>query len=716
MTIQKGFDRKLVVFLSLLCLLLSACQPKQPASETPAQTTEAAVPEIALADSVLIRITMRSTSDWAVLSLVSGAAWQDVNVLSADEGATVAAFRDEQLFLEQPIERAEAGERVEMVVEAGIKARGGGDPGIFKIERGNLGSAHLEFSRQAGEKWVVIETIDWGEITGDGTNAHTFELSARDLFAQVMSAPASSHAEAGEGLMPQGTDGYPWWDDTVFYEISVRSFYDSNGDGIGDFNGIAQKLDYLNDGDPQANDDLGITGIWMRPINPSSQIHGYCVTDYYGVNPDFGTLDDFKNLLAEAHKRGIRVITDLVLNHSSNEHPWFIAAQDPASPYHDWYIWSDTDPGYPGSWGQKVWFPLNGVYYYSTFHSTQPDLNYRNPAVTAEMENVMRFWLEDIGIDGFRLDAAKHIIEDGTVQANSDSTHQWYKNLRPIYKQFNPDSMLIPELWEPPDIAAKYLQGDELDTTFDFYLAFAALQSIKDGDATAVTDHTRLSYDLQLSSRVAPFLTSYDFDRLMTQFNGNANKVKVAFSMVLTLPGTPFVYYGEEIGQQGKSYEDARLPMQWSADANAGFSSTTPWTPLGPGWQTYNVANELNDPDSILSHVRSLIQIRAQHKALRIGQMSVLTTGSKSLYGILSTNEDEAVLVLVNITGASVGNYGLSVEGSGLPDGSYAPTAIMGQGEFAQIIIEGGGFQNYLPTVEVPPYSTYILQLRQVVP
>jgi alpha-amylase len=166
--------------------------------------------------------------------------------------------------------------------------------------------------------------------------------------------------------MPQGTDGYSWWNDTVFYEIFVRSFYDSNGDGIGDFNGITAKLDYLNDGNPETTTDLGVTGIWLMPINPSPSYHGYDVTDYYAVNPDYGTMEDFQNLLDEAHARGIRVIMDLVLNHTSSKHPWFTSSWDPASPTHDWYIWSDTKPAYNGPWGQKVWYPSHGQYYYAT--------------------------------------------------------------------------------------------------------------------------------------------------------------------------------------------------------------------------------------------------------------------------------------------------------------------------------------------------------------
>ncbi|KAF0190619.1 MAG: alpha amylase, partial [Bacteroidetes bacterium] len=309
--------------------------------------------------------------------------------------------------------------------------------------------------------------------------------------------------------MPTGSDGYPWWNDSVFYEIFVRSFYDSDGDGIGDFNGITQKLDYLNDGISDTTTDLGITGIWLMPINPTPSYHGYSVMDYYAVNPEFGSMEDFKTMLNEAHARGIRVIIDLVLNHTSVDHPWFQAATDPSSPYHDWYIWSDTDPGYKGSWGQQVWFPSNGKYFYSTFSAGMPDLNYNNPDVTAEMQNVVRFWLEEVGIDGFRFDASKHLIEEGSIQANSVSTHTWYENFRPFYKQINPEAMIVCEVWDETAITAEYIQGDELDLSFEFYLAGKIIQAINESDANLINEQISYSYQLIPPLQFATFLSNH---------------------------------------------------------------------------------------------------------------------------------------------------------------------------------------------------------------
>ena len=209
--------------------------------------------------------------------------------------------------------------------------------------------------------------------------------------------------------------GTNWWNEAVFYEIFVRSFKDSNGDGIGDFQGIIQQLDYLNDGDPNTTDDLGINAIWLMPIFPSPSYHGYDVTNYQDVNPDYGTLEDFQQLLEECHARGIRVIIDFVINHTSDKHPWFQAALDPASPYHEYYVWSETKPQGLGPLGQESWFKApNGKYYYAVFWSGMPDLNYNNPKVTEEIYAATQFWLEE-GVDGFRVDAARYLFEEGEV-------------------------------------------------------------------------------------------------------------------------------------------------------------------------------------------------------------------------------------------------------------------------------------------------------------
>ena len=515
--------------------------------------------------------------------------------------------------------------------------------------------------------------------------------------------------------IPQGTDGLPWWNDSVFYEIFVRSFYDSNGDGNGDLNGITQKLDYLNDGDPNTQDDLGITGIWLMPIHNSPSYHGYNAIDHYEVNPDYGTLDDLKNLVNEAHVRNMRVILDLVLDITSSENPWFVSGINPASPYHNWYIWSDVDPGYLGSWGQQVWFPLNGKYFYSAFSAYSPDLNYLNPDVRAEAFNIAKYWLEETGIDGFRLDAAKHLIEEGTNQVNTDSTHQFWKEFRVWYKSINPQAMTVGEIWEDTPIMADYLQGDEFDLSFEFYLAELTIQAINAGNVQQINERLQMAYDLIPNQQFAVFLTNHDQERVMSRFFDNDEKVKAAASIMLTSPGTPFVYYGEEIGMQGDQiHEWSRRPMQWSGELNSGFSTATPWEPLGPAWYDYNVAEETGDPDSLLSHYRNLIRIRNEHAALRVGALSVVDATNPGLYSILRVSQNEAVLVLVNITSEPISDFFLAKSNSALQQGLYSAAVIMGDGQFEAININAiGGFFHHVDGPEIPPYGTVILQLHR---
>ncbi|MFN8447873.1 MAG: alpha-amylase family glycosyl hydrolase [Anaerolineae bacterium] len=277
----------------------------------------------------------------------------------------------------------------------------------------------------------------------------------------------------------------PWWNDRVFYEIFVRSFYDSDGDGIGDLQGIIQKLDYLNDGDPTTTTDLGVTGLWLMPVAESPSYHGYDVTDYLMVEPDYGTDDDFKALIAAAHQRGIAVIVDLVVNHTSREHPWFQASAAGNPHYADWYVWDDLCPTYRGPWGEQVWIPLDDRCYYAIFWEGMPDLNYTNPAVTSAMDNVARYWLEDMGVDGFRIDALQHIIEDGQNQANTDATHEWANAFHQYIDLVNPDALSVGEIDATSYLAAPYVP-DGADLVFAFDLADAMLQSANQGNNSAV--------------------------------------------------------------------------------------------------------------------------------------------------------------------------------------------------------------------------------------
>lgn len=555
----------------------------------------------------------------------------------------------------------------------------------------------------------------YGSLTATAVQTLTAPVeTATPITAEV--APVAYPVEPVIGL-PQGTDGYPWWNDSVFYEIFVRSFFDSDGDGVGDLKGIIEKLDYLNDGDPETTTDLGITGIWLMPIFPSPSYHGYDVTDYYDINPEYGTLDDFKNLLDAAHARGIRVIIDLVINHTSSQHPWFLQASDPSSPYHDWYIWSDTDPGYTGSWGQQVWYPSHGDYYYSSFTSSMPDLNYTNPDVTAQMEDVVQFWLEDVGVDGFRMDAAKHLIEEGTVQANSDSTHAWWKDFRTFYKQVSPNALVIGEVWEDTSVTAMYLQGDELDLSFEFSLADAMISAANGSWSEGVNNQMERSYSRIPDMQYAVFLANHDQDRVFNQLDENDEKMTLAASLLLTSPGVPFVYYGEEIGMQGDQiHERIRRPMQWVGDtASAGFTTGMPWQALGSGWKLYNVQDEAANPDSIFTLYRTLINLRNQHAALRVGDLTILTTTNEAVYSCLRVSDNEAVLVIINLSGQPVDEVWLAKSESSLQEGTYQLVPILGEGIFEPIEINGqGGLFHLVGEPQIPAYGVIILQLQGV--
>ncbi len=493
----------------------------------------------------------------------------------------------------------------------------------------------------------------------------------------------------------------PWWRDAVFYEIFVRSFYDTNGDGIGDFNGVAAKLDYLQ--------DLGITGIWLMPINPSPSYHGYDVTNYYNVNPQYGTMDDFKHVLNEAHKRGIHVIIDLVLNHTSSQHPFFVDANNsPDSKYRDWYVWSDADPG-------NNWHPGKAGYYYGLFCDCMPDLNYRNPEVTAQMENVVRFWLKDVGVDGFRVDAAKHLIEDGKQTENTPATHEWYKNnFYPSYKADDPNAYAVGEVYGAGAALVKSYTDNQLDQVFNFEMASGFVNSAAGGSNSGVNSAIKFSLKDMSNFDFAIFLTNHDQNRVMSVLNGDVNKAKVAAALMLTSPGTPFIYYGEEIGMQGKKPdEDIRLPMQWSAEASAGFTLGAPWRAPFADYTTVNVAAEQSHPDSLFTLYKTLIHLRKQHPALHSDIIVLPDAHNPALFASLRSVKSETILVLINLGGSPVSDYSLSLDASSIAAGTYQPSALIGVAAASPLRVNaGGGFTDFKPLAEIPPFSINIYQLN----
>ncbi len=505
------------------------------------------------------------------------------------------------------------------------------------------------------------------------------------------------------------SDGF-WWNDVVFYEVFVRSYYDSDGNGVGDINGLIERLDYLNDGDPDTSDDLGVSGIWLMPVMQSPSYHGYDVVDYYKINEQYGTNEDFKRLMDEAHKRGIRVIIDLVLNHTSSQHPWFeAAAADPQGEYRDYYIWADEDPGYHGPWGQQVWHETPNGFYYGVFWDGMPDLNYRNEAVTSEMNAATRYWLEEMGADGFRLDAVKHLIENGDLQESQPETHLWLEGFHDVYKGANPDAFAIGEVWSPTFQVIKYI-GDELDAAFEFDLAQAIIDSVRSGKADAVARAQRNVVEKYPPGQYGVFLTNHDQNRVMSQLTGDENKAKLAASLLLTSPGVPFIYYGEEIGQTGtKPDEDIRRPLQWDSSANAGFTSNKPWRAPVDDYVEKNIVDQSADQGSLLSHYRDLIRLRTENEPLRTGDWSEVETNNKGVHAFLRHTEGEAILFLLNLGREAQTEYGLDLSKGPLAAVDTAVALYGPEDPELPTINESGGFNGYRPFNSLPPQSTSII-------
>ncbi len=527
---------------------------------------------------------------------------------------------------------------------------------------------------------------------------------------QVAVEPPSMPADAG------GT----WWNDRVFYEVFVRSFQDAEtgplaGDGKGDLQGLIERLDYLNDGDPQTTDDLGITGLWLMPIAESPSYHGYDVVDYYAVEKDYGDQETFKQLIAEAHRRGIVVIVDLVINHTSSNHPWFVdAARDPQSAYRPWYIWSDEKLTYKGPWGQPVWYERGNAWYYAIFWDGMPDLNYRTQAVTDEIYQVTRFWLEEMGVDGFRMDAIRHLVEDGQVQENTPETHQWLADYHRFYKSINPHALTVGEVWTRTEDVVPYV-GDKLDICFEFDLATAILQGARTNSTMILPSAVSKVDKLYPPQQYATFLTNHDQERAMSQLGGDVDKAKLAAAIYLTLPGVPFIYYGEEIGMTGvKPDENLRTPMQWNGNAYAGFSTGFPWYPVNADYTAKNVAAQLAAPDSLLSHYKELIRLRSAFGALRTGRLGEVMSGARTVYTYGRHGEDEDILVVHNLGAEAVSEYALQMRAGPITPGTYKVYDLLGEAWAADLIVgENGAFEGYVPFAELKPMTSTILLLQK---
>ncbi len=388
------------------------------------------------------------------------------------------------------------------------------------------------------------------------------------------------------------TPSAAWLDTGVCYEIFVRSFKDGDGDGIGDLEGLIEKLDYVNDGDPDAGTDLGANCIWLMPVAESPSYHGYDVTDYYTINPDYGTNDDFKRFTDEAHQRGIQVLVDMVINHSSDRHPVFQETlHDPDSEYRDWFRWSET-PGPDNEYGDNNWrrAPDREDYYYGFFSSRMPDLNWETETVREEMKKASSYWLDEMGADGLRLDAVRHLMEDEEGRStNVPRTHEMLAEYGQYVRDAHPGSFTVGEVFDGNEALLAYYP-DQLDSYFAFGISAAILDAVASGSSEGLLDAVLVMQEAVPNDRYAPFLRNHDQSRTVTVLEGDIERAKLAASLLLTLPGVPFVYYGEELGMAAdKPDPRIRTPMHWDLGHAAGFTTGTPWEPLQDDWQTANV-------------------------------------------------------------------------------------------------------------------------------
>ena len=423
---------------------------------------------------------------------------------------------------------------------------------------------------------------------------------------------------------------------TTCYEVFVRSFYDSNGDGIGDLRGLTQKLDYIQ--------KLGADCVWLMPVAESPSYHGYDVTDYYKVESDYGTNDDFKAFVAAAHKRKIRVLVDLVLNHTSSEHPWFKEAlQDTTAPHRNWYRWSKTQ--LDNNWHKS---PVRDEYYFGLFWSGMPDLNYENPEVLVEMKRVAAFWLDSMHVDGFRLDAVRHLVENGDQVSNTPGTHAVLRDFGNYVRMLAPSSYTIGEVWDSPENILTYYP-DQLDAYFAFPVSDAIVDAVRAGKTNALVPTILEFQHAQPAWRWAPFQRNHDQTRTLTALGNDTVAARMAATILLTLPGVPFVYYGEEIGMTGdKPDERLRTPMQWTG-SSGGFTSGKAWEAGQADSLTTNVATQDRSKGSLLNLYRRLIHLRAQSPALESGDLLPVETGRKAVLAYIRADAKTPVLVIANL-------------------------------------------------------------------
>jgi maltose alpha-D-glucosyltransferase/alpha-amylase len=491
------------------------------------------------------------------------------------------------------------------------------------------------------------------------------------------------------------TDDQLWYRDAVVYQLHVRTFCDSNADGVGDFRGLTGRLDYLQ--------ELGVSALWLLPFYPSPlRDDGYDIAEYTSVHPSYGTLEDFKTFLQAAHDRNIRVITEMVMNHTSDQHPWFQESRSSRdNPKRDWYVWSETDTRYQGAriifidteMSNWAWDPISKSYYWHRFFSHQPDLNYDNPAVREAMWEVMKFWL-DLGVDGFRLDAVPYLIErEGTSCENLPETHAIIRDFRRRLDSAYPGRMLLAEAnqW-PADVRSYFGDGDEFHMAFHFPLMPRMFMAVKLEDRKPIIEILEQTPQIPGNCQWCIFLRNHDeltlemvtdierdymYDeyavdkamrlnlgirrRLAPMMENDRRRVELLTGLLLSMPGTPIIYYGDEIGMGDNIYlgdrNGVRTPMQWNGGWNAGFSAADPerlYSPLisNPvyGYQAINVDSQRRSAHSLLSWTKSVIQTRNAFRVFSRGAIEFLNPTNHRVLAYVRRLGEEKVLVVNNLS------------------------------------------------------------------
>jgi len=538
-----------------------------------------------------------------------------------------------------------------------------------------------------------------------------------------------------------------WYKDAIIYQLHVKAFADSNNDGIGDFTGLTEKLDYLQ--------ELGVTALWLLPFYPSpGRDDGYDIADYGAINPDFGTMKDFKRFIVEAKRRGLRVITELVINHTSDQHDWFKRARrsDPKSSARNWYVWSDTDQKYAGTRiiftdtekSNWTWDPEAGQFYWHRFFSHQPDLNFDNPRVVSALVQVMKRWL-DTGVDGFRLDAIPYLCErDGTNNENLPETHAIIKRLRGELDAYAKGKVLLAEAnqW-PEDVQEYFGQGDECHMAYHFPLMPRIYMAIAQEDRFPITDILRQTPDIPPNCQWALFLRNHDEltlemvtdverdylwstyandprarinvgirRRLAPLMDNDRRKIELMNSLLLSFPGTPIIYYGDEIGMGDNIYlgdrNGVRTPMQWSPDRNGGFSRADPARLYAPtimdpvyGYEAVNVEAQSRSLSSLLSATKRLISVRKSTLAFGRGSMTFIRPVNRAVLAYIRVYGDEVILCIANMSRSAQ-----ATELDLTPWKDRVPLEMLGRTRFPPI-----GDLPYMITLA--PYGFYWFQLRE---